>query len=212
MSIIKRFNLDKINTFTTFNKSTSTKEFIMMNLFLKKIINSGQDGSEQGALAAAFLKNCPTEGSAPKGFRTVHGNKESLKVFNLVEQETEHFPTAVSKNIRESDGTLVYISHADEMTEADRFAIQECNDANKPFMKINISHYNRTGDIVKFIKKHKIETLHITGKADRKDGKLMFDYVKDSIEKFLDEVVSDAKKDQTSETFYKRRVVENSYK
>ena len=172
-----------------------------MNLFLKKVINSGQDGAEQGALGAAFLMNCPTGGNTPKSYNTAHGPKPQLKVFNLIETDNDKFPTAVSKNVQESDGTLLFISHPADITKPEEFIIEQCDQYQKPFMKVPRSRFVKPEELLSFVKKHKIHVLHVSGKIDQASNKMMFTHTKELMERFLKLVIRDARRDETSETF-----------
>jgi len=171
-----------------------------MNLCLKKIVNSGQEGAEQGALAAAFLKDCPTGGFIPKDYRTAHGDQPKLKVFGLTEMKTEKFPHAVAQNIENSQGTVLFIGSENDITKPEQFVRDMCDRARKPIFNISIQSPSSPRMMVDFIQKNKIETLHISGKIDKAGDDSVFRFTKDFVDKFLTDVIKDSKVG-TDETF-----------
>ena len=73
-----------------------------------KIISGGQTGADRGALEAAFSLGIRTGGYCPKGYRTENGNDIALKKFGLIETSSHDYSVRTSKNIRISDGTVLF--------------------------------------------------------------------------------------------------------
>jgi len=79
-------------------------------LFLTKIISGGQTGADRAALGAALALGIRTGGFCPKGFRTENGKDTSLKKFGLRETRSYGTVERTVKNIRVSDGTVIFSS------------------------------------------------------------------------------------------------------
>ncbi len=77
---------------------------------LRKVISGGQDGVDLGALLAAKKFGVETGGTAPKGFKTAHGNDAYLKTLNLVEHHSSNYQPRTEKNVVDGDGTLIIAS------------------------------------------------------------------------------------------------------
>ncbi len=76
---------------------------------LEKIISGGQTGADRGGLEAAKALGIPTGGTVPKGFMTENGPDESLRAFGLIESDSPHYEVRTEQNIKDSDGTLVFL-------------------------------------------------------------------------------------------------------
>lgn len=172
-----------------------------MNLYLQKIINGGEDGAEQGALGAAFLMNCPTGGCSPKGYKTSKGLKPDLKFLNLLENHSDSLKAALDENIKDSNGTLIFVRNPEDLNDRYNFIMEQCNQYHKPFMQVPLNRFLRPEALVSFIKKHKIKVLHVTGNIEEDKSKKMFSGTKDLIERFIKEVVKESKNDETAEIF-----------
>jgi Circularly permutated YpsA SLOG family len=88
----------------------STKENLPTPL--SKIISGGQTGADMGALIAARTLGLETGGFAPEGWQTEDGPQEPrLRGFGLIECEEPGYPPRTTKNVANSDGTLLVGDH-----------------------------------------------------------------------------------------------------
>ena len=80
-------------------------------MIVTKIISGGQTGADQGGLKAGKFLGIPTGGTAPQNFRTEAGPNYDLRdIYHLDEGEYDPgiYPKRTRKNIRDSDGTVVF--------------------------------------------------------------------------------------------------------
>ncbi len=154
---------------------------------LRKIINSGQMGVEQGALASSFIKNCETGGYIIEGYIIAYGTElkpsEKLKTFGLDEVKDGKLGECIRLNVENSDGTVIFVKSNSDITLPEKKAEEYCNNANKPVMFLTIGDHISTSRIESFIKSHNIEVLHVTGRIDAKES-----YCFDCVFKQMNEV------------------------
>ena len=75
-------------------------------LIVAKVISGGQTGADRAALDAAITCGVPHGGWCPKGRRAEDG---VLSVsYNLLEQDTDDYPSRTRANVEAADGTLIF--------------------------------------------------------------------------------------------------------
>jgi len=168
---------------------------------LKKIINSGQLGTEQGALASAFKSDCPTGGFIPEGYRVGRTTDKSLKLFNLTEAPNSKLGECIIENIKISDGTVIFVRNLQNISNVEQFTLTHCEWIGKPFLKFPLNGSMSVNSIRKFLTDHKISYLHITGGLDTARTNYMFKFVFRTIGELLDTLISETKYDKTRDNF-----------
>ena len=76
---------------------------------VEKVISNGFDGSDQGALASAFLNNIPIDGYAPKDYNIGTRLKPNLKYLGLKEFVSDKIADVIKANLEMSDLALFFI-------------------------------------------------------------------------------------------------------
>jgi hypothetical protein len=72
-----------------------------------KIISGGQT-ADIGGLVGAKRVGIPTDGCAPRGYKTEAGDQpEALKSFSLVERPSSNYTLRTEDNVKSSDATLI---------------------------------------------------------------------------------------------------------
>lgn len=76
---------------------------------ITKIISGGQTGADQAGLEAGRMLGIQTGGWAPKGWTTEDGPRPRLLGnYGLRECEVSGYPVRTVRNIRDSDGTVIF--------------------------------------------------------------------------------------------------------
>jgi hypothetical protein len=73
---------------------------------LKKIISGGQTGADSAALDLAIWHEIPHGGWCPKGRLCENGKIDPR--YQLKETSTKSYPQRTEKNVRDSDGTVIF--------------------------------------------------------------------------------------------------------
>src|SRR5262245_5772426 len=95
-----------------------------------RIVSGGQTGTDIGALGAGRELGLQTGGFAPRGWLTEDGPQESLlRSFGLIECEEEGYPARTSRNVQNSDGTLLI---GEYQRGGSRLTYEVANQLNKP--------------------------------------------------------------------------------
>ena len=153
----------------------------------KKIVNSGDYGIEQGALAAGFMRDwIYTGGYIRKDFETSNGKKEDLKFLGLEPMETNNQADVLKNNIDSSHGTMLFVKDQQALTTQEAYIYEYCNEAQKHLLLINVDKPINDRVALKFIKDNDLNILHVTGTADLKDKKRYFRFAKRYFEKIID--------------------------
>lgn len=128
---------------------------------LIKIISGGQTGADEAGLQAAYDLGFKTGGTAPLGYKIQNFegfnecNLELKTKFGLTEHSSSTYPPRTKKNVRDSNGTVLfgYIE-----SSGAKLTIKTCNQLNKPLI-INPSSL----ELFDWIKQNKIEILNCAG-------------------------------------------------
>ena len=135
---------------------------------LEKIISGGQTGADIAAIDAAIASNFPYGGWLPKGRKTEKG---SLSMhYQMQEMTTGGYPKRTEKNIKESDGTVIFTHQ--NLTGGSKLAGDLAERLGKPWLHIN---FNKTDSnkvislLSGWIKKNKINVLNVAGSRASKD-------------------------------------------
>jgi hypothetical protein len=127
-----------------------------------KIISGGQTGVDRAALDAAIENNIPHGGWCPKGRLSESGLIPSL--YQLKETPSEEYAQRTTWNIRDSDGTLIFVPSLPlKVTDGTLLTIEEVKKQNKPYLIIDLSDRAEVDGIVYWVKSNQVKTLNIAG-------------------------------------------------
>jgi translation initiation factor 2B subunit (eIF-2B alpha/beta/delta family) len=149
---------------------------------IKKIISGGQTGADRAALDAARYLGIPTGGWCPKGFLTENGRDLSLKKYGLRETRSSRTVERTVKNIRVSDGTVIFSSldkNGSFTGTGTRLTYETAVKLKKPFI-VNPDKIT----LLCWLYIYKIKTLNVAGNRkslNRRIYKQTFDFLVDSL-------------------------------
>lgn len=127
---------------------------------LIKIISGGQTGADYGGLLAGKELGLETGGTAPKGWRICNpdgtdGSNPKLADFGLVEHASREYPPRTHKNVRDSDGTVIFGYLG---SPGGRLTVQSCRQAKKPYI------CNPTPrELEEWLSRYDIQVLNVAG-------------------------------------------------
>ncbi|MDP3768302.1 MAG: putative molybdenum carrier protein [Dehalococcoidia bacterium] len=140
---------------------------------LRRVISGGQTGADQAGLLAARRLGLDTGGWAPKGWRTTRGAMPSLAALGLHECASSDYPVRTDANVRDSDGTVIFLRYESPGEKCTRAAVAR---HNKPCVIIAIGDLFDPQDravwlhtFVEWIYKHEIHILNIAGNSEETD-------------------------------------------
>lgn len=139
---------------------------------IKKLISGGQTGADQGGLEAACLLNIETGGWCPKGWKTERGMCVALKAYGLKETESPDYPARTMRNIRESDGTVIF---GKTNSPGSATTISFCDHMKRPYL-LNPDN----GELAQWIADFHIQTLNVAGNRESKRPG-----IQDAVRKYL---------------------------
>ncbi|MCU0372377.1 MAG: hypothetical protein MUE56_03950 [Ignavibacteria bacterium] len=149
---------------------------------IKKIISGGQTGADRAALDAALYLGIPTGGWCPKGYRTEKGKDLSLKKYGLRETLSSRTVERTVKNIRVSDGTVIFTSldkNGSFTGKGTRLTYDTAVKLKKPFI-VNPDKIT----FLCWLYIYRIKTLNVAGNRkslNRRIYKQTFDFLTDSL-------------------------------
>jgi hypothetical protein len=138
---------------------------------LEKIISGGQTGADQAALDAAIKLGIPHGGWIPRGRLTEDGPLPDK--YDLKEMPTASYPERTKKNIRESDGTLIF-SHG-MLTGGSEFTRKMALKYQKPMLHIDFNHmipFDAAVVINNWMVDHDIRVLNVAGPRASTDPRI----------------------------------------
>ena len=142
--------------------------------FPKKIVSGGQTGADQAALDVAIKLGITHGGWIPKGRITEAGFLP--KKYQLHEMPTASYPLRTEKNVKDSDGTLIF-SHG-KLTGGSALTERYANKHSRPCLHINMNEMTDLEAALKtatWISKNKIGVFNVAGPRASKDPKIYQD-------------------------------------
>lgn len=123
---------------------------------LENVISGGQKGVDVWGLEVAKECGLKTGGTAPKNFLTEDGCDLSLGVkFGLTESIEEGYPPRTEKNVKDSDGTVLF---GNTNSPGTKLTLKYIGQHSKPHIK------NPTSEqLIQFILDNKIKILNVAG-------------------------------------------------
>jgi hypothetical protein len=127
--------------------------------FIAKIISGGQTGVDRAALDVAIKLSIPHGGWCPKGRKAEDG----IIPFNYQLQETltDEYNKRTSLNVRDSDGTLIFIKESSK--GGTKLTINKALEFEKPYIIYNITDELCIEKILTWIVENNIHILNIAG-------------------------------------------------
>ena len=139
---------------------------------IDKIVSGAQTGVDRAALDAAINSSISLGGWCPKG-RIDEVGLIPEKYHELVEvsgefiNDTENYAARTKLNIRDSDGTLIFVPSLPlpiQIKDGTLLTINEVSIQNKPYLILDLSSSDdNTLECIEWIKKNNIRILNIAG-------------------------------------------------
>lgn len=145
---------------------------------IKKIISGGQTGADRAALDFAIYHNIPHGGYCPKGRLAEDGPIEAR--YQLIETSTKNYPQRTEKNVRESDGTVIFTIKR-KLTGGSKKTLEFCGKHMKPCIHIHKEEYQPGLKLLNFIQQNKIKILNVAGSRASKEPEVC-DFIKEILE------------------------------
>lgn len=129
-------------------------------MIVKKIVSGGQTGVDRAALDMAFEFALDCGGWCPKE-RWAEDAPISRK-YPLVETVTQEPCERTKLNVKDSDGTLVFIKTL-PLDKGTQLTITEAKILNKPLLVFTLNPSNDIESILEWLTCYTIQTLNIAG-------------------------------------------------
>jgi hypothetical protein len=140
---------------------------------LRKIMSGGQTGADRAGLDFAIETGLEHGGYVPRGRKAEDGRIDDR--YNLVELSTSSYPARTRRNIKESDGTVIFsleclLSGGTKLTQ------DYANKLGKPVLHIYNTRkaqiFNPDSlrlELTDFLRSNKIEVLNVAGPRESKE-------------------------------------------
>jgi hypothetical protein len=128
---------------------------------LDKIISGGQTGVDTAALDAAIALGISHGGWCPKGRR----REDSIIPFkyNLQETNSSDYSERTKLNIRDSDGTLIFLPRDKIISDGTLLTIDEVKKRNKLYLIIDNFEEEQLLKVKQWLESNAIKILNIAG-------------------------------------------------
>lgn len=135
----------------------------MVTIMIESIVSGGQTGADRAALDIAIELHIEHHGWCPNGRAAEDGVIDSK--YNLKETISSDVSERTKLNIRDSDGTLIFIpSSPIKVTDGTILTIKEVYEREKPHLIIDFLQNNNINDLLKnWIEKNNIKILNVAG-------------------------------------------------
>lgn len=131
----------------------------MSKHIIDKIISGGQTGADRAALDVAIALNIPYGGWCPKGRKAEDG--VIPRIYRLQETSTNFYNVRTALNVRDSDGTLVFV--VDRPIGGTLLTIVKVKSYRKPLFIFDLSSPPPTEKFVEWVKENHIHILNVAG-------------------------------------------------
>lgn len=130
---------------------------------IEVIVSGGQTGADRAALDVAIELNINHHGWCPKGRKAEDGIIPDRYI--LRETETDDYSERTKLNIRDSDGTVIFVpSTSIKVTDGTLLTIKEVYERKKPHLIIDVSQNKNINDLFeKWVIKNNIKIINIAG-------------------------------------------------
>jgi Circularly permutated YpsA SLOG family len=154
---------------------------------LKKIISGGQTGADSAGLDFAIWHEIPHGGWCPKGRLCENGTIDPR--YQLKETSTKNYLQRTEKNVRDSDGTVIFTISPD-LTGGSKKTAELAAKNHKPWIHLHQRGLHRGGYaepellLLEFLREHNIGTLNVAGTRASKEPDI-YKFVKYTLENAL---------------------------
>jgi hypothetical protein len=155
---------------------------------ITKIVSGGQTGADRAALDWAIEKGLPHAGWCPKGRLSEDG--PIALCYNLQETETDEYPERTKRNVRDSDGTVIF-TIGPKLSQGSLLTLTTAQQLGKPCLHLSAEKPidQNVLRLQEFVKQQGIEVLNVAGTRGSKEPGVC-DFVRD----VLDQAFSQAGK------------------
>jgi len=102
----------------------------------------------------------------------------------LKETSTKNYPQRTEKNVRDSDGTVIF-TISPKLTDGSKKTADLAAKHHKPWIHLHPrSHYESELPLLEFLREHNIKTLNVAGTRASKEPDV-YKFVKDTLERPL---------------------------
>ena len=143
---------------------------------LQKIISGGQTGADRAGLDFAIETGLEHGGYVSRGRKAEDGRIDDR--YNLVELSTSSYPARTRRNIKESDGTVIF-SLERLLSGGPKLTWGHANKVGKPVLHIYDTRKKRISNpdslrlevqaLTDFLRSNKIEVLNVAGPRESKE-------------------------------------------
>jgi Circularly permutated YpsA SLOG family len=136
-----------------------------LSVLPQKIISGGQTGADTGALLAARELEIASGGTAPRGWLTEDGPRESrLRAFGLLECGKDGFPARTRRNVLDSNGTLLVGKYG---TGGSRLTYDVARELAKPLFHISYpERRDRSEEFRHWLEENNVAVLNVAGNRE----------------------------------------------
>lgn len=186
---------------------------------LKKIVSGGQRGSDTAALDVAIKLRIDHGGWCPRGRLREDRNGKGEEIIpdryqlkcptdaDSEEKESNIYNERTKLNIRDSDGTLIFVPMIplpSAINDGTRLTIDEAKAKEKPYLIINLSKEWDANSVVQWIDENNIQTLNVAGPRESRSPGIYNSSLK-FLEKTLPLLVSNNNSNTNEQNSNKRR-------
>jgi hypothetical protein len=126
---------------------------------VRRVVSGGQTGVDRAALDAARRLGVPCGGWCPRGRRAEDGPIDP--VYPLRETRSDRYPVRTSRNVRDSDGTLVLTRG--RPTGGTALTIRIAQRAGRPLLVLDLDLDPRPDEAARWMSEHGITTVNVAG-------------------------------------------------
>ena len=126
---------------------------------IEKVVSGGQTGVDRAALDAALELGIPCGGWCPKGRRAEDGPIDVR--YPLKETHSANYRTRTEKNVRDSDGTLLFTWRQPKGGTA--LTIRFAQKHRKPYLIVDLSVGSDPETAREWVKGNQIKVLNVAG-------------------------------------------------
>jgi len=146
-----------------------TREFKSPDSPVTKVISGGQSGADILFSRLGKEAELETGGLMPKGFKTEDGARANYQQeYNMQEDTTTSYNSRTTKNVQNSDGTIVLVKDKNKVDGGSAFTVKEAKRLKKPVLVIDNS--TPANQIRNWLAANKVKTLNGAGNRATKLG------------------------------------------
>ncbi len=145
-----------------------------------KLISGAQTGADRAALDWAIFRDIPHGGWCPKGRKAEDGVIPPQ--YQLSETPSASYLQRTERNVRDSDGTVIFTIAA-KLAGGSKRTAEFAKKHGKPVLHISYAgSYERPGErLAAFVRENNIKTLNVAGSRGSKEPKVA-SFVKQALE------------------------------